>query len=124
METDQQNHLLQLRQQLDGITARHIADIRAIETALHDKAVEYGWCSQYDEFIQELNAALTVRMNPRIQTFKVTVEATVHLTREIQAISLHDALIVATDDTKSAHFIQSGDARYAVERQISQITGV
>lgn len=65
-----------LRKLLSESKANHQKDIETIGNALIEEAEQRDFCSDYDNFIDELNEKLTIDLPVRKKTFQVTVEIT------------------------------------------------
>lgn len=71
------NDVETLRGRLTELTKAHHADINLISDALLEKAAEHDWCSEFDEFIEQLNRSLNIELQPR--TAEYTADITVTL---------------------------------------------
>lgn len=65
-----------LRKLLSESKANHQKDIETIGNALIEEAEQRDFCSDYDNFIDELNEKLTIDLPVRKKTFQVTIEIT------------------------------------------------
>lgn len=127
MNTDEQQQmhdLLEVRRYLDEVVARHRADIKVINDALNEKANDEAWCDKYEAFLEKLNQRLTIKFEPRLTEHTVTITMTVKVTRSVMATSHAEAQMLANDDPKSPDFIVCNDARYTLERQVTDITSI
>jgi hypothetical protein len=97
-----QQAVARLREEKDAAEERHREDIAAIGSRLIDEATERGWCSQYDEVVDDLNRSLTVTLPDRMRTWRVDVEFRVSAKSEEDADGIirrlyHDSGADVTD---------------------------
>ncbi len=58
---------------------RHDSDIARIGERLIEEAESRGWCSEFDEIVDELNGSLHVDLPRRVRDYEVTVPITVSI---------------------------------------------
>jgi hypothetical protein len=82
---------------------KHLSDVNTIGLALIEVAEDKEWCSEYDEFIEELNGNLSVELPTRKRNFDVTIkvsrEVYTYLTVQVEATSEEDAQELVEEDT-------------------------
>lgn len=88
---------------LSRARASHSADISTIGDALKEKAGSREWCSEYDEFVEDLNRRLTYDLPLREREFDVEIEATYRMTVSVTATTEDDALRMAEDRKNVDH---------------------
>ena len=83
----------------------HHKDIQTIGEALIEMAEDKDWCSEYDEFINELNGNLYVELPSRRRNYDVTIkvkrEVYAYVTVQVEATSEEDAQEIVEEDTYS-----------------------
>jgi hypothetical protein len=81
LETDRQFYL----DRLDRAKADHRADIARIGNKLMEEAEDRGWCSEYDDIVDDLNRNLSVELPTRSKDYTVTVRLNVEITVDAQS---------------------------------------
>ena len=107
---------------------KHERDITLIGEALLSQADDRNWCSEYDDFIEELNESLTVELKMREKEYEVEIEVTQKRTQRatvtITARSEEHARELIEDDPSNYYEDQINEYDWEVEDEDSEITDV
>ena len=106
----------------------HERDIELIGNALLEEAKDREWCSQYDEFITDLNKLLSVELKTREKEYEVEIEVTQKRTQRvtvtITAGSEEHAKELINDDPSNYYEGEINDYDWEVEDEDSDIVDV
>lgn len=106
-----------LTERLAEARRRHESDIRTIGERLIEEAEERGWCSEYDEIIEDVNRSLVVELPHREREYVVQVATTVYATVAVTArneAEAEDALDRLEVLNQLAENLTYGDLDYEV----------
>jgi hypothetical protein len=107
---------------------KHERDIELIGNALLEQAKDRDWCSQYDEFITDLNKELSVELKTREKEYEVEIEVTrkqvQRVTVTITANDEDHARELINDDPFNYYEDQINDYDWDVEDEDSEIVDV
>jgi hypothetical protein len=85
---------------------KHERDIELIGNALLEQAKDRDWCSQYDEFITDLNKELSVELKTREKEYEVEIEVT---RKQVQKVTV---TITANDEDHARELINDDPSNY------------
>jgi hypothetical protein len=85
---------------------KHERDIELIGNALILQAEDRDWCSQYDEFITDLNKELSVELKIREKEYQVEIEVT---RKQVQRVTV---TITANDEDHARELINDDPSNY------------
>jgi hypothetical protein len=66
--------------------SHHHSDIALISEKLNEIADEKSFCSEYDDFVEELNEKLHINLKPRTKEYEVTIRVTRTQTQDITVV--------------------------------------
>lgn len=95
--------------QLNVVRNNYSSDIEKIGQRLISEADDRGWCSVYDDVINDLNRELHMELPLRERTFKFQAKYTVYVDVEVEGTDYDDAL---------------EEAQEIVEERLNEIEGV
>jgi hypothetical protein len=99
-----------LRGEKETAERQHSEDIAAIGTRLLAEATEHGWCSDYDDVVDDLNKSLTVKLPDRVKTWRVEVTFEVSARSENDADDIIHRLYNASGDDVTDYTIHTTEA--------------
>lgn len=101
--------------------AQHAADMSLVGERLLAEAVKRGWCSDFDEFLDNVNPHLTVALPTRTQDYTVTITYEVKLSGQVAARSLSDA----QDRARSVYgYVREAEIFNLVNNSVEEITAI
>ena len=107
---------------------KHERDIELISNALLEQAKDRDWCSQYDEFIKNLNKELSVELKTREREYEVEIEITQKRTQTvtvtITADSEEHARELIEDDMSAYYESETNDYDWDIEDEDSDIVDI
>jgi hypothetical protein len=113
--------LAQERANTTTATQKHLEDISLIGEKLMGLAEDHGWCSEYDEAVNEINAHLNISLPVRSKKHYLTVTLDIEFECEPdQATSLADE--IARDFKYSSARVGGVDYE-VVDASVDEITG-
>lgn len=94
-KTDAEVRLEDAQRALSQAHQRHDNDIATIGERLIEEADRRGWCSEFDEIVDELNGSLFVDLPRRVRDFSVDVRVEVSLGVTVTATTEDEAREIA-----------------------------
>lgn len=109
-KTDAEAELQDARRATQQAQIRHDNDVATIGEALLEEAERRDWCSEFDEFVADINEKLHVPLPRRIKDWDVYVPVEVTVRVSVSAISEEDARAEAGNEWRDRW-----DGEYAAE---------
>lgn len=106
----------------------HERDIELISEALLGQANDRDWCSEFDDFVENLNKSLSVELKKREKEYEVEIEVTQKRTQRvtvtINANSEAHARELIEDDPSNYYEEKISDYDWDIEDEDSDIVDV
>lgn len=89
---------------------KHRRDINTLSNALNNEAIERNWCSEYQDFVRDVNQRLTIELEMPIREYTVYFTATVSGSFTVEAESEEHAQRMADDMSEAMpSYVYLGD---------------